>query len=475
MKYTSTCGGVSNLTFEQALFSTGFVKDGGLLMPESVPVVSQDTLKEWKDLSYPELCKRIVPLFISEQEIPRNDLNALLDRAFSKFSIAEVVKVARLKDDLNIAELWHGKTLAFKDLALSCVGQFLEYFLKKRKKNVTAIVATSGDTGSAAIESVRGLEWIDIVVLLPQGRITKIQELMMTTVLDDNVHVMAGENSTSDDLDVVVNKLYMDQEFKEHNRLMTINSINWARVMVQVAHFFFSYFQVCESCDQTVDIIVPTGGCGNVTAGCVAKFMGLPIKLVCAVNSNDIVHRIIQNGDYSLTEVVHTWASAMDIQIPYNFQRILWLTSGKDTELVSKLMKQYDDTGKFVIPDDLLKQLQSIFSSYSLDDDGILKIMQKCWHDNEYLLCPHTAVAAGCHYERKSEQSRPSACIATASPVKFPEAVLKAGLTPQTTPQVEALESMQTKYILLREGDDWEKILREKIKSLTSAAQKSKE
>ncbi|XP_077992809.1 threonine synthase-like 2 [Glandiceps talaboti] len=474
MKYCSTRGGISGWSFEQALFSTGFVEGGGLLMPETIPHVNQDTLLKWKDLSYPELCKEIVPLFVSEDEIPRQDMNELLDKAFSKFSLKEVVKVAKLGDGLNVAELWHGKTLAFKDLALSCVGQFLEFFLNKLKKHITITVATSGDTGSSAIEGIRGLEWVDIIVLLPKGRITKIQELMMTTVLDDNVHVMAVEDTTSDGLDEILTSLYRDEEFKKIHDLCTINSINWARVMVQTAHYFYSYFQVCKSVNQTVEVIVPTGAAGNITAGSIAKFMGLPIKIVAAVNTNDIMFRTLESGDHSLAEhVVPTYAPAMDIQSPYNFQRIIWLFSNKNTELVDGLMNSFYDTGRMDLPVELMKKMNTVLSSYMLNDEGILQTMKKCWHDNQYLLCPHTAIAVSYHHEKTrlpDEEPMPSVCLATASPVKFPEVVVEAGLTPQTTPAVTALDTMPTKYIQVKGGDDLEKILRDKIESITSKA-----
>ncbi|XP_077978519.1 threonine synthase-like 2 [Glandiceps talaboti] len=474
MKYCSTRGGVAGWSFEQALFSPGFMKDGGLLMPETIPRVSHDTLQQWKSLSYPELCKEIIPLFISEEEIPRQDMNELLDKAFSKFEFKDIVKVAKLKDGLNVAELWHGKTLAFKDLSTSCLGQFFEYFLKKSRKHITVIVATSGDTGSSAIQGLCGLEWVDIIVLLPKGRITKIQELMMTTVIDDKVHVMAGENTTTDCLDLVVNDIYMDQDFKDKHNLCSLNSINWARVMIQIVHHFYSYFQVCESCDQTVEVIVPTGGAGNVAAGCIAKFMGLPIKIVTAVNANDILFRTLQSGDHSLAkDVVPTHAPAMDVQFPFNFERLLWLFSNQDAVLVDKFMKAFNESGRVKLSEEIRMKMNTVVSSYRLDDEGILQTMKKCWHDNQYLLCPHTAIAVSYYYEKgtkSDEKPQVSVCIATASPVKFPEAVLEAGLTPQTTPEVEALESMPTRYTLLKEGEDWNQILRKKIEKVTSKA-----
>ncbi|XP_035673866.1 threonine synthase-like 2 isoform X1 [Branchiostoma floridae] len=465
MRYSSTRGGVKGQTFEQALFS-GYCSDGGLLFPDSVPQIPQKTLQTWADLSYVDLCKEIIPLFVDDTEIPRKDLHDLIDRAFSKFRHPDVVNVARLKKGLNVLELWHGATLAFKDLALSCVGQFLEYFLEKRKKHVTIVVGTSGDTGSAAIEAVRGLKWVDIVVLLPHGRCSSIQELQMTTVLDDNVHVFAVDG-TSDDLDYPIKQCFVDAEFVQKHNLISINSINWARVMVQTVHHFYAYFQMCRSCDQEVEIVVPTGAMGNITAGCIARMMGLPVRFVSTVNVNDIVDRALKQGDFSMADkVIPTSSNSMDIQVPYNFERILYLFSGQDSALVARLLREFEATGKTAIPKNLLDKLNAVMRSYSVTEADTLLAMRTCWEENQYLLCPHTAVAASYHMAQESSSSCMRVCVATAAAAKFPEAVEKAGLLPQPTPELEALVSMPTKYQDMKQGQDWEAMLRAKIQSV---------
>ncbi|VDI00928.1 Hypothetical predicted protein, partial [Mytilus galloprovincialis] len=340
MKYKSTRGGVSGLSFQDALY-TGYAADGGILVPESIPVLDMDTLRSWSSLSYIDLAKKIVPLFVDEHEIPASDLNDLLDKAFAKFTHQEIAPIQRLKNGLNIMELFHGTTWAFKDLALSCVGQFLEYFLSKQKKHLTLVVGTSGDTGSAAIEAVKGFEYVDIIVLLPKGRCSKVQEQQMITAVEKNVHVYRVEG-TSDDLDIPIKEIFKDVAFTKKHNLSSINSINWSRIMVQIVHYIFGYLQMCPRCDGEVEIIVPTGACGNVTSGFIAKLMGVPIKFVCAVTQNDIVARAITKGDYSMSDsVIPTLAPAMDIQIPYNMER-LWYLITQDSELICKLMTEFE-------------------------------------------------------------------------------------------------------------------------------------
>ncbi|XP_044538847.1 threonine synthase-like 2 [Gracilinanus agilis] len=242
----------------------------------------------------------------------------LIDRAFSRFRHRDVVHLSRLKNGLNVLELWHGITYAFKDLSLSCSGQFLQYFLEKRQKHVTIIVGTSGDTGSSAIESVRGAKNIDIIVLLPLGLCSKIQELQMTTVIEDNVHVFRVEGN-SDELDEPIKAVFADVAFAKKHNLMSLNSINWSRILVQMAHYFFAYFQCVPSMDicplPPVEVVVPTGAAGNLAAGCIAQEMGLPVRLATVVNRNDIIHRTVRQGDFSLSGNTRaSLASAMDIQ-----------------------------------------------------------------------------------------------------------------------------------------------------------------
>eukprot|EP00105_Crassostrea_gigas_P042287 XP_019926435.1 PREDICTED: LOW QUALITY PROTEIN: threonine synthase-like 2 [Crassostrea gigas] len=243
MKYKSTRGDVTGRTFEEALF-TGYAADGRLILPETIPKIDAKELTSWAKLSYVELAKKIVPLYVDEDEIPSTDLSDIIDKAFSRFLVPGVSTIKRFPDGLNVMELFHGPTWSFKDLALSCVGQFLSYFLSKRKEHFIILGATSGDTGSSAIEAVRGQKWVDIVMLFPGGRkITKIQELQMTTVIEDNVHVFRVDGSV-DDLDAPIKQCFRDHAFTKRHNLSSINSINWARIMVQTVHHIYAYLQI---------------------------------------------------------------------------------------------------------------------------------------------------------------------------------------------------------------------------------------
>nr|XP_010328656.2 threonine synthase-like 2 isoform X3 [Saimiri boliviensis boliviensis] len=356
MWYVSTRGMAPRVDFEGALFS-GYASDGGLFMPEELPQLDRETLCQWSALSYPGLVKELCALFIGSELIPKDDLNDLIDRAFSRFRHREVVHLSRLRNGLNVLELWHGVTYAFKDLSLSCTAQFLQYFLEKKEKHVTVVVGTSGDTGSAAIESVQGAKNMDIIVLLPKGHCTKIQELQMTTVLRENVHVF-GVEGNSDELDEPIKAVFADTVFVKKHNLMSLNSINWSRILVQMAHYFFAYFQCAPSLDThplpLVEVVVPTGAAGNLAAGYIAQKIGLPIRLVVAVNRNDIIHRTVQQGDFSLSETVKsTLASAMDIQVPYNMERVFWLLSGSDSQVTRALMEQFERTQSLNLPKEL--------------------------------------------------------------------------------------------------------------------------
>ncbi|KAG7163301.1 Threonine synthase-like 2-like [Homarus americanus] len=402
MKYCSTRGLETGLSFKDVLFS-GYAKDGGLYMPDTIPALSKRELEQWREHTYPELMYAIGRKFIDPQEIPDKDLDDIVNSSLQRFKIPEVVRIEHLQGGLNIVELFHGRTMAFKDLALSVVGNLLNYFLSKSGQHITILIGTSGDTGSAAIESVRGRECIDIIVLLPHGRCTVIQELQMTTVIEDNVHVYCVEGN-SDELDKPIKQCFADKEFVSAHNLISINSINWGRIMAQVAHFFFTYYQL---------------------SGCIAQKMGLPITLVSGVNINDSVSRAIEKGDFSLKdEVYQSLAPAMDIQVSF------------------------------------LVSIESIV----VDDARITEVMQRIHEEHKYVVCPHTAVAAAYHYQRKSDA--PRGYIATASPAKFPEAVEKAKADP-VIEGVDHLKYLPTKFQWMKKGEDWYSILRSKIEVIT--------
>ncbi|XP_041825482.1 threonine synthase-like 2 [Melanotaenia boesemani] len=476
MKYCSTRGGVHGWDFRDVLFS-GYAPDGGMFMPEQVPVLGPDTLRRWKGLSYSKLVVEVASLFIPAELIPRDDLEVLIDEALSGFSVPEVVTISRLKGGLSVLELFHGNTLAFKDLAMTCTVRFLNYFLQKENRRATVLVGTSGDTGGSAIQSAKGLPGLDVIVVYPRGRITPVQEKHMITCLEDNVHVFAADGS-SDDIDQPLRRLFADQELVKTHRLMSLNSVNWSRVMVQLAHFILAYLELSGLEDSGADlpeleVVVPTGGAGNIAAGYIVKLMGLPLKLVAMVNSNDTVHRTVTTGDFCMAaHVTQTLAPAIDIQDPYNMERVFWLLLGRDSASVKSMMEKFQSSHRFLLPENHRKLLSQVLLTGTVTDEGILETMRMCWEENQYVLCPHTAVAVWHHYHCPHSAALNRCYIATASPAKFEAAVQKAGLSFDLPEAVLALDRSPTRVQNLERSlnwcIDWEDRLREWIQSLSN-------
>uniref|UniRef100_A0A3Q1BNW8 Threonine synthase-like 2 n=1 Tax=Amphiprion ocellaris TaxID=80972 RepID=A0A3Q1BNW8_AMPOC len=474
MKYCSTRGGVHGWDFRDVLFS-GFAPDGGMFMPESLPVLSSDTLRCWKGLPYTKLVVEVASLFIPTQLIPRDDLEVLVGEALSGFSVPEVVRIARLKNGLSVLELFHGDTLAFKDLAMTCTVRFLDYFLRKENRRAMVLVGTSGDTGGSAIQSAKGLPGLDVVVVYPRGRITPVQERHMISCVQDNVHVFAADGS-SDDIDQPLRRLFADQDLVKSHGLMSLNSVNFSRVMIQLAHFIYAYLELSgmEKADADtalpeLEVVVPTGGAGNIAAGYILKQMGLPLKLVAMVNSNDIVHRTVTTGDFSMAaNVTQTLAPAIDIQDPYNMERVFWLLLGRNEALVKTMMEKFQRSHRHTLPENHRKL---VLSTGTVTDEGILEIMRRCWDENEYVLCPHSAVAVWHHYHCPHSPGVNRCYVATASPAKFQATVLRAGLTFDLPEAVLALDKLPTRYQNLERSHswckDWEDRLREFIQSVS--------
>ncbi|XP_061836632.1 threonine synthase-like 2 [Nerophis lumbriciformis] len=479
MKYCSTRGGVQGWDFRDVLFA-GYAPDGGMFMPESIPTLSQATLRCWSKLSYPKLVMEVASIFIPTQLIPRKDLESLIGSALSGFSLHDVIRTVQLKDGLTILELFHGDTLAFKDLSMKCTVYFLDYFLKKENRRATVLVGTSGDTGGAAIHSAKGIPGLDVVVVYPRGRITQIQEKQMITCLEDNIHVFAADGS-SDDIDQPLRRLFADQELVKFHGLMSLNSLNWSRIMIQLTHSIYAYLHLMDL-EQLeagkplpeLEVVVPTGGAGNITAGFIVKQMGLPLKLVAMVNANDVVHKTVTSGDFSMAATVtQTLAPAMDIQDPYNMERVFWLLLGGNCALVKKIMEEFQQSHAHSLPENHHKLLVQNLSTGTVSDDGILETMRRCWEENQYVVCPHTAVAVWHHYNCPHDPAVNRCYIATASPAKFQAAVQRAGLTFDLPEAITALDKLTSRYQNLERSlnwsKDWEQKLRETIQSVRSA------
>jgi len=486
MKYYSTrhlSTEKASLSFGDVLFSPGYSKDGGLYVPEEIPKLGNEELVEWKDLSYRGIVKKILRLYTSPSELTDDDIEDLVSSSFQDFENPdEVVNMQQLEPNVFVAELFRGPTLAFKDLSLNILSKLLEFYLKKEKeRRLTILVATSGDTGPAAAHSVANLKNLDLVLLYPLNRVSNVQELQMLTMDAPNIHVVAGEG-TSDDLDVPVKELFCDTDYAVANHLGSLNSIQWGRVVLQTAHYIYVYLKCCSRIGRPVTIVVPTGAAGNVAAGVIVQTMGFPIKLVCSVTVNDIVARAHQNGDFSIVDVVQaSLAPAMDIQAPYNVERVMYLASGGDSDAVRQAMDQFEKCGRTMLPAVLLDALRrAISESVAVNDQQITDAIQKCYQRYHYVVCPHTATAL--HYvfnrittssrkgsEKAEEEEEVLVCLATAAPAKFADTIQSAlvGVNP-TNRRLEQMKMLHesnprpAKHTL-RRGDDWNAQLRQII------------
>lgn len=440
MRHISTRGKISNLSFEEAVMM-GLADDGGLLIPKEFPQI-QKYLEKWRGYSFVELSIAIISQYI-DGELPDADIEMIIKKSYSTFSNKEITPIVSV-GNLNVVELFHGPTFAFKDIALQFLGNLFEYFLQKRGHYLTILGATSGDTGSAAIYGLRGKKNVNLFMLHPKGRVSKVQEYQMTTVLDDNIHNVAVEG-TFDDAQTIVKALFNDLEFKQKYHLGAVNSINWARILAQIVYYFYSYFRVTSSNAELVNFSVPTGNFGDILAGYYAKKMGLPIeKLVVATNQNDILDRFFNQGEYVKKTVIPSLSPSMDIQISSNFERYLYDLGGKNSIQLNAWMKSFHETGRIKIDENLLKQAQSEIVSKSVTEEETLETIQEYYEKFNYLLDPHTAVGVKASCEISNEI--PLICLATAHPAKFSTAINKAiGTDPDIPSTLQSLESQKTR------------------------------
>ncbi|MEI6702039.1 MAG: threonine synthase, partial [Deltaproteobacteria bacterium] len=388
MRYISTRGGIQPIAFKDAVMM-GLASDGGLLLPQSYPAVSREQLEAWRSLKYPELAFEIISRFIDD--ISPNDLRTIIDRSYATFTHPDVTPVVK-QDGIYILELFHGVTLAFKDVALQFLGNLFEYILAERCQKLNIVGATSGDTGSAAIHGVRGKKGITIFILHPYGKTSAVQALQMTSVTDANVHNIAI-HGTFDDCQDMVKALFGDLKFKDKYSLGAVNSINWARVLAQVVYYFYAWLRVTDKSDKPIHFSVPTGNFGDIFAGYVAKRMGLPIgKLLLATNENNILTRFIKEGDYSLGNVVPTVSPSMDIQIASNFERYLYHLFGDNSDRVKNAFAELKERGRISFTPAEMNQVRADFISTSVNQVATLETIRNFHEETGYLLDPHTAV-----------------------------------------------------------------------------------
>ena len=438
MRYLSTRGGIKPIPFKETVLM-GLAEDGGLILPEAIPRVKEEDLARWQKLPYPELAFEVMRLFIDD--IPREDLKDLIQRAYASFAHPEVCPVVK-KGPVWILELFHGPTLAFKDVALQFLGNLFEYLLLEKGAKLNILGATSGDTGSAAIYGVKGRKNIKIFILFPHGRVSPVQALQMTTVPDENVFCLAIEG-TFDDCQALVKGIFGDLEFKRRYHLGAVNSINWARVLAQVVYYIWAYFRVSEAeGTPQVRFSVPTGNFGDIFAGYIARRMlgrERIERLILATNENDILTRFVNQGDYSLGQVTPTISPSMDIQIASNFERYLYYLYGEDPARVKEAMAEFSRTGRLSFSAEEITRVQEDFFSLSVSQEETLAMIAGFYRETGYILDPHTAVGvkAGLHFRN----GLPMICLATAHPAKFPEAVRQAiGREPDRPKALEGLE-----------------------------------
>lgn len=448
MNYISTRGGGSPVDFEAALL-TGLASDGGLYVPENWPQFSAADLADMARLDYAALAFRVMAPLVGHA-IPGTRLQSLIDAAYASFDHKAVTPLVQLDRRNWLLELFHGPTLAFKDVALQLVGRLFDDALTRRNARVTILVATSGDTGSAAIHAIAGRAAADIFVLHPYGRTSDIQRLQMTTVADPNVHNIAIEG-TFDDCQALVKAMFNDTGFREKARLSGMNSINWARVMPQIVYYFHAALSLGRESRPT-DFSVPTGNFGDIYAGYAAKRMGLPVgKLVIATNVNDILARTLATGRYAVDEVSQTISPSMDIQISSNFERLLFDATDRDPAAVRRYMDGLAQSGAFTLSDPALRQIRKDFAACRIDEAATRAEIAQSYRETGYLMDPHSAVGrAAARQQIQPDSDTPMVTLATAHPGKFPEAVREAtGQTPQLPDRYTDLRQREERYEIL--------------------------
>lgn len=423
MRYVSTRGQAPELAFEDVLLA-GLARDGGLYVPATWPQFSADDLREMRGLDYNALAFRVLQPFVGGV-IADDDLRAIIDRAYATFDGGKVAPVVPLEGNVHLMELFHGPTLAFKDVAMQLLGGLFDHVLKQRNERITIVGATSGDTGSAAIEACRDKDALDIFMLFPDGRVSEVQRRQMTTVLSGNVHNLAIAG-TFDDCQDLVKAMFNDQPFRDRHQLSAVNSINWARVLAQVVYYVYAALKLGGP-DKPVSFTVPTGNFGNVFAGYVAHKIGLPVKrFLVASNANDILARFFASGEMRMEGVVPTISPSMDIQISSNFERLLFDMLGRDGAKVTATLKTFRETGTFAVDPNVLADARQLFDGARFDDTETGAVIGDVHAKTGMLIDPHTAVGVAAARAKPESDDTPMVVLATAHPAKFPDAVEQA-------------------------------------------------
>jgi threonine synthase len=429
MRYVSTRGEAPALDFVEVMLA-GLARDGGLYVPESWPALDAAAIAGVAGKPYAEVAVEVIRPFVGGS-LPEADLARMAREAYGAFRHPAVTPLAQLGPSLFVLELFHGPTLAFKDLAMQLVARLMDHVLKARGERTTIVVATSGDTGGAAVEAFRGRSQVDVIVLFPHGRISEVQRRMMTTATDANVHAVAIEG-TFDDCQALVKSMFNHHDFRDRVRLSGVNSINWARIVAQAVYYFTAAVALGAP-HRKIAFTVPTGNFGDVYAGYVASRMGLPVdRLVVATNINDILVRAFATGDYELRDVQPTTSPSMDIQVSSNFERLLFDAYRRDGKQVAALMGSLAQSRRFAINAPALKTVRALFTADRADEEEAAATMRAALREAGYSADPHTAIALAVAEKETRDPAVPMVVLSTAHPAKFPDAVKAAcGITPE--------------------------------------------
>jgi threonine synthase len=420
MRYISTRGEAPALDFVEAMLA-GLARDGGLYVPETWPTVMNEAIAALAGKPYAEVAVEVIRPFIGDS-LPEADLARMAREAYGTFRHPAVTPLVQVGTNLFVLELFHGPTLAFKDLAMQLVARLMDHVLQQRNERTTIVVATSGDTGGAAVEAFRGRSQVDVVVLFPNGRISDVQRRMMTTAPDANVHALAVEG-TFDDCQALVKAMFNHAAFRDRVRLSGVNSINWARIVAQAVYYFTAAVALGAP-HRKIAFTVPTGNFGDVYAGYVASRMGLPVdRLVVATNVNDILVRTFATGDYEIRDVQPTTSPSMDIQVSSNFERLLFDACGRDGKQVAAMMGSLAQSRRFSVGAQPLKTMRALFSADRADEEEGAATMRAWMREAAYCADPHTAVALAVAEKETRDPAVPMVVLSTAHPAKFPSVV----------------------------------------------------
>ncbi|MCO6386086.1 threonine synthase [Aliihoeflea sp. 40Bstr573] len=447
MRFSSTRGEAPQLGFADVLLA-GLARDGGLYLPDAWPQFSADDIRAMRGLSYPELAIRLLTPFVCE-DIAADDFRRIVEEAYATFRHEAVCPLVQTGANEYVLELFHGPTLAFKDVAMQLLARLMDHVLEKRGQRATICGATSGDTGGAAIDAFAGRDRTDIFILFPHGRVSPVQQRQMTTSSEANVHALAIEGNF-DDCQALVKGMFNDHAFRDRVMLSGVNSINWARIMAQIVYYFSSAITLGAP-DRPVSFTVPTGNFGDIFAGYAAKKMGLPVdRLVIATNDNDILARTFETGRYETRGVVATTSPSMDIQISSNFERLLFEAAGRDAASVRRYMESLKQSGAFTIDAGPLEAMRAEFSAGRSSVDETAKTIRQTLEKSGYLADPHTAIAIKVARDFEEDPAVPMIVLSTAHPAKFPDAVQAAsGIDPALPVWLGDLMARREKFDVL--------------------------